>query len=175
MMDDDFALNAPHDFGLLCTENREFMYTADGVATPASLNSDCLGVFDDEEACSISNMAAIDESSSLTESLSSTTALPDDKPKKVRKRNSVRDKMRSAAEQNAYKKLREMVPTLEAVKKPTKLQTVRHTLHYIEKLQEKLIDLERENTSIEGKKPIVTDERHINGNIEVRRKEKQEY
>lgn len=146
-MEDDCTLPSGPDFGLLCTENREFLYNADGITTPASLTSDSLQTFEEDDE---SNMATSFGGSSLAESVSSkasnTPVLANgEKTKKVRKRNSYRDKERSAAEQNAYKKLREVVPTLNSVKKPTKLQTIRHTLKFIECLQAKLCDVKGEN------------------------------
>ena len=118
-MEDDCSLQGGPDFGLLCTENREFLYNGDGITTPASLTSDSLQAFEEDDE---SNMATSFGGSSLAESVSSkvscSSVLSDgEKPKKVRKRDSKRDRERSAAEQSAYKKLREVVPTLKAVKK----------------------------------------------------------
>ncbi|XP_028517596.1 uncharacterized protein LOC110247846 [Exaiptasia diaphana] len=146
-MEDDCSLPGGPDFGLLCTENREFLYNGDGITTPASLTtSDSMQAFEEDDE---SNMATSFGGSSLAESVSSkvscSSVLSDgEKRKKVRKRDSKRDRERSAAEQGAYKKLREVVPTLNAIKKPTKLQTIRHTLKFIECLQDKLNDLEGE-------------------------------
>lgn len=148
-MENECALPGETDFGLLCTENREFLYNGDGITTPASLTSaDSLQGFDEDEHNMASSFGESSLANSTFSSKTSCSSVNDgDKPKKVRKRNSVRDKMRSAAEQSAYRKLREVIPTLDTVKKPTKLQTIRHTLKFIERLQNKLDELEGQNTT----------------------------
>jgi len=147
-MESECALPSENDFELLCTENREFLYNTDGITTPATLTSpsESFQELKEEEDDDDDKMASSFGESSVADSTvsSKTSCSPTDgeKPKKVRKRNSLRDKMRSAAEQNAYRKLREVVPSLGTVKKPTKLQTIRHTLKFIERLQDKLYELE---------------------------------
>jgi hypothetical protein len=148
-MEDESTISGDSDFGLLCTENREFLYDGEGLNVNASVNPNLLQDFGEDE----SNMApSFEDSSPLTvETNSSSTispsflATPDgETPKKIRKRNAARDRLRSEAEQNAYKKLRELVPTLPALKKPTKLETIRHTCRYIERLQETLTKAEKQ-------------------------------
>ena len=156
VMEDECTLPGDTDFGLLCTENREFLYNGEGVTPPGSMTSDSLHGFDDDE----SNMATSFGESSLGESIisskasSSSLQTDGERPKKTRKRNSVRDKMRSAAEQNAYKKLRDVVPSLTTVKKPTKLQTIRHTLKFIERLQDRLYTLEKQSSTGDGSEAV---------------------
>ena len=55
-----------------------------------------------------------------------------------RKRNQVKDKLRTEAEQTAYKKLKQIIPSLRGCKRVTKLETIRQACLYIEKMQETL-------------------------------------
>lgn len=148
-MESEYGLPSEPDFALLCTENREFLYNADGITTPASLvsPSESLQELEEDEHKMASSFGESSLADSTVSSKTSCSPTDGEKPKKVRKRNSLRDKMRSAAEQNAYRKLREVVPSLGDVKKPTKLQTIRHTLKFIERLQDKLYEFEGTNAT----------------------------
>lgn len=147
-MEDESPLSGDSDYGLLCTENREFLYDGEGLNINATVNPNLL-----QDLVEESNMAPSfggdssppTETSSISTVSSNSRATPDgETPKKSRKRNVARDKLRSEAEQSAYKKLRELVPTLPGLKKPTKLETIRHTCRYIELLQETLKKVEKQ-------------------------------
>lgn len=58
-----------------------------------------------------------------------------------RKRNQVKDKLRTEAEQTAYKKLKQIIPSLRGCKRVTKLETIRQACLYIEKMQETLTSI----------------------------------
>lgn len=147
-MEDESPLSGDSDYGLLCTENREFLYDGEGLNINATVNPNLLQDLVEEEsnmATSFEDSSPPTETSSISTVSSNSRATPDgETPKKVRKRNVARDKLRSEAEQNAYKKLRDLVPTLPALKKPTKLETIRHTCRYIELLQETLKKVEKQ-------------------------------
>lgn len=115
------------DYDLLCTENREFLYE-EGI--PPGVNPDLvIG----DRTFAPANMAE-------TKFQNSTLVAPSQQnvASRKRKRNAVKDKLRTEAEQNAFKKLKQIIPSLRGVKRVTKLETIRQACFYIELLQETL-------------------------------------
>ena len=119
----------PVEYDLLCTENREFLYEAGGHegVIPPGINPDF--AVEDKTLAPSTKMAETDEFQNATDQQTSS---------KKRKRNSVKDRLRTEAEQNAYKKLKQIIPALRGCKRVTKLETIRQACLYIEKLQETL-------------------------------------
>ena len=114
-----------YDYNLMCTENREFLYENEGIP---GINPDFVYLKSQTEATKMANL-----------DIGETRIVPNQQtPTKKRKRNSVKDKQRTEAEQMAYKKLKELIPSLRGNKRITKLQTVREACLYIENLQKTL-------------------------------------
>lgn len=124
------------DYNLLCTENREFLYELTdgrlrhGVDPDLDLNVD--------KTFASSNMAEHGEIAIQNATAHDTLTSPQTNSSRKRKRNSVKDKLRAEAEQNAYKKLKQIIPSLRGCKRVTKLETIRQACLYIEKLQQTL-------------------------------------
>ena len=116
-------------YDLVCTENRDFLYEREGMP---GVNP---------------NFVYMNQEVHTLKMASETRIVPDmDKraaPKKPRKRNSDKDRLRTEAEQTAYKKLKEIIPSLKDQRRTTKLQTVREAVVYIQKLQETLTGIPR--------------------------------
>lgn len=119
----------PAEYDLLCTENKEFLYETSDGAIPPGVNPN-LVLQVDKQFLSSSKMT--DE-----EFQNASRDLPTDQQAtgRKRKRNSEKDKLRTEAEQNAYKKLKQIIPSLRGCKRVTKLETIRQACLYIEKLQ----------------------------------------
>lgn len=117
------------DFDLLCTENREFLYERSEGALQTNVNPNL--VWQVDKPLEYGKLAD-------TERQTATWKEVKGPPTKKRKRNSAKDKLRTEAEQNAYKKLKQIVPSLRESKRVTKLETIRQACLYIEKLQETL-------------------------------------
>ena len=121
----------PHfDQNLICTENREFLYENDVIS---GVNPDFI----------YQRQTDVNADSKMAEDLSqtSTRIVPNQQtatPTRKRKRNSVKDKMRTEAEQSAFKKLKELIPALRGNKRTTKLETIREACLYIDNLQKTL-------------------------------------
>ncbi|EDO35199.1 predicted protein [Nematostella vectensis] len=133
MMEDDTSPLGV-DPSLLCTEDRGFLYNNDvpigatGFESSAPQEPQLLNDLQTEMAvCS-------EASTSYANAQDENIGIREHSPKRVRKRNAQRDRLRSEAEQNAYKKLREIVPALKEQKKVTKLDTIQQTCEYIEYL-----------------------------------------
>ena len=132
-MEEDAVLPLGCEHELMCTENREFLYDSDTIAVNPDL------VFQNAR----SNMAGARPDLAFGPDEKEKPGKKPPTPKKpTRKRNSLRDRLRNEAEQNAYKHLREIIPSLQTVKKPTKLETVRNACQYIESLQKTIMELE---------------------------------
>ena len=120
----------PAEYDLLCTENKEFLYETSDGAIPPGVNPN-LVLQVDKPFLASPNMTG--------EGFQNNTARDQPNPEtssgRKRKRNSVKDKLRTEAEQNAYKKLKQIIPSLRGCKRVTKLETIRHACLYIEKLQ----------------------------------------
>ena len=116
-------------YDLVCKENRDFLYEREGMP---GINP---------------NFVYMNQEVHTLKMASETRIVPDtDKraaPKKPRKRNSDKDRLRTEAEQTAYKKLKEIIPSLKDQRRTTKLQTVREAVVYILKLQETLTGIPR--------------------------------
>lgn len=106
------------DFDLLCNENREFLYEKSEGALPTLR-------IQDPNASDIIE-ADLKEISG-----------------KKRKRNAEKDRLRIEAEQNAYKKLKQIVPSLRDSKRVTKLETICEACSYIEALQKTLAGIRK--------------------------------
>ena len=120
-----------YDYNILsCTENREFLYDNESIPR---INPECDIVYLTREG---SKMAT--ELTQETTRIVPITAEQTSTPRKPRKRNSIKDKMRTEAEQTAYKKLKELIPSLRGHKRITKLETIREACFYIENLQKTL-------------------------------------
>ena len=120
-----------YDYNLMCTENREFLYENEGI--PAGINPDFVYLKSQPEATKMANV-----------DFGETRIVPNQEtPSKKRKRNSVKDKQRTEAEQIAYKKLKELIPSLRGNKRITKLQTIREACLYIENLQKTLTGIRK--------------------------------
>ena len=147
-MDEDTVHVLPMDSecALLCTENKEFLYDSDG--TNMALTAADLAVFPEPEE----NSNLVPELNFEDQSICSDMAAHPEQQmqRKPRKRNSLRDRLRSEAEQEAYRKLRELVPQLSKLnKKPTKLETIQNTCEYITDLQKTLSELEKQHAANE--------------------------
>lgn len=119
----------PAEYDLLCTENKEFLYDTSDGAIPPGVNPNLVLQVDKQFLAS----------SKLTDEEFQRVSMdvPSDPQAtgRKRKRNSVKDKLRTEAEQNAYKKLKQIIPSLRGCKRVTKLETIRQACLYIEKLQ----------------------------------------
>lgn len=116
----------------MCTENREFLYENEGIP---GINPDFVYL---KRQTDQTNMAddLIETTCRIVPNQQACT------PRK-RKRNSAKDKMRTEAEQTAYKKLKELIPSLRGSKRVTKLQTIREACLYIENLQKTLTGIRK--------------------------------
>ena len=122
------------DYDLLCTENREFLYeVTDGRLRQPGVDPNL--VLNVDKTFASSKMAEHGESA---RALDAPPTSPQTNSSRKRKRNSVKDRLRAHAEQNAYKKLKQIIPSLRGCKRVTKLETIRQACLYIEKLQETL-------------------------------------
>lgn len=121
-----------YDYSLMCTENREFLY--ENEAGVAGINPDFVYLRRQDGA----KMA-----NDLTETTRIVPNQQTSTPTRKRKRNSVKDKMRTEAEQTAYKKLKELIPSLRGQKRITKLQTIREACLYIQNLQKTLTGIRK--------------------------------
>lgn len=118
-----------YDYNLMCTENREFLYENEGIT---GINPDFVYQKRRQPDRDATNMASGAD-------FAETRIIPNQQPStRKRKRNSLKDKMRTEAEQTAYKKLKELIPSLRGNKRITKLQTIREACLYIENLQKTL-------------------------------------
>lgn len=111
-------------YDLVCTENRDFLYETEGMP---GINPDFIYINRDVNP---SETRIVPETGKKA-------------PRKPRKRNSEKDKLRTEAEQTAYRKLKEIIPTLRSQKRTTKLETIREAVLYIQKLQETLTGIRR--------------------------------
>lgn len=118
---------------LICNENREFLYENEGIP---GINPDF--VYDLKRQTDHSKMANdFAETTRIVPNQQTST------PTRKRKRNSVKDRMRAEAEQTAYKKLKELIPSLRGHKRITKLQTIREACLYIQNLQKTLTGIRK--------------------------------
>ena len=121
------------EYDLLCNENKEFLYETSERHVPP-------GLVLDDKPFTASSKYLTDET--RTDSYNSPArVVPDQRTStsnRKRKRNQAKDKLRTEAEQNAYKKLKQIIPSLRGCKRVTKLETIRQACLYIEKLQETL-------------------------------------
>ena len=111
----------PEDCELLlyCKETKDFLFEGnEGAMSGPSINPDL----------------CIDPPSGVPDCQETTAT----KSIRKRKRNQVKDKLRTEAEQTAYKKLKQIIPSLRGSKRVTKLETIRQACLYIEKMQETL-------------------------------------
>lgn len=120
-----------YDYNLMCTENREFLYENEGIS---GINPDFAYLTSQTKETNMANFN-FDEPRNASNQ--------HDTPTKKRKRNSVKDKQRTEAEQMAYKKLKELIPSLRGNKRITKLQTIREACLYIENLQKTLTGIRK--------------------------------
>ncbi|XP_020630712.1 uncharacterized protein LOC110067690 [Orbicella faveolata] len=119
-----------YDYNLMCTENREFLYENEGIP---GINPDFVYLKSQTEVSKMANSK-----------FGETRIVPNQQtPTKKRKRNSVKDKQRTEAEQIAYKKLKELIPSLRGNKRITKLQTIREACLYIENLRKTLTGIRK--------------------------------
>ena len=116
-----------YDYNLMCTENREFLYESEGIP---GINPDFAYLKSQTEASKMANSDFGDPNQQTP-------------TKTKRKRNSIKDKQRTEAEQTAYKKLKELIPSLRGNKRITKLQTIREACLYIENLQKTLTGIRK--------------------------------
>ena len=119
-----------YDYNLMCTENREFLYENEGIP---GINADFVYLKSQTGDAKMANF-------NFGESIAPNQH---DTPTKKRKRNSVKDKQRTEAEQMAYKKLKELIPSLRGNKRITKLQTIKEACLYIENLQKTLTGIRK--------------------------------
>lgn len=118
---------------LICNENREFLYENEGIP---GINPDF--VYDLKRQTDHSKMANdFAETTRIVPNKQTST------PTRKRKRNSVKDRMRAEAEQTAYKKLKELIPSLRGHKRITKLQTIREACLHIQNLQKTLTGIRK--------------------------------
>lgn len=119
-----------YDYSLMCTENKEFLYENEAIP---GINPDFVYLKSQTEATKMANF-----------DWGEARIVPNQQtPAKKRKRNSVKDKQRTEAEQMAYKKLKELIPSLRGNKRITKLQTIREACLYIENLQKTLTGIRK--------------------------------
>ena len=123
----------PAEYDLLCTENKEFLYETSDGAIPPGVNPN-LVLHVDKQFLPSTKMTDEEFQNNTSRDV------PTDQQAtgRKRKRNSVKDKLRTEAEQNAYKKLKQIIPSLRGCKRVTKLETIRQACSYIEKLQDTL-------------------------------------
>jgi len=114
----------------MCTENREFLYENEGIP---GINTDFVYLKSQTGDAKMANF-------NFGEGIAPNQH---DTPTKKRKRNSVKDKQRTEAEQMAYKKLKELIPSLRGNKRITKLQTIKEACLYIENLQKTLTGIRK--------------------------------
>ena len=133
-METGSAIPDVYDCDLICTENREFLYDTDHGLL--SIQGVCPDLVFPEQTQSRKKVQDVQQEA--------TRVIPNVQTlKKARRRNSLKDKMRTEAEQNAYKKLKEIIPSLRESKRVTKLETIRQACLYIEKLQQTLTSIKR--------------------------------
>ncbi|XP_078360848.1 uncharacterized protein LOC144645223 [Oculina patagonica] len=123
------------DYDLMCTEDREFLYDNESAGV-AGINPDFVYLRRQDGAKAANDLA---ETTCRIVPNPQTTSTPARK----RKRNSVKDKLRTEAEQTAYKKLKELIPSLRGQKRITKLQTIREACLYIQNLQKTLTGIRK--------------------------------
>ena len=121
-----------YDYNLMCTENREFLYENEDIP---GINPDFVYLKSQTEATKMADLSFGE--ARIVPNVNQQT------PTKKRKRNSVKDRQRTEAEQTAYKKLKELIPSLRGNKRITKLQTIREACLYIENLQKTLMGIRK--------------------------------
>ena len=118
------------EFDLLCSESRKFFYETSEGDNPPGL------VLANKPFIAPSKLADETQTDYYNTTARVVPGQQTTTSSRKRKRNQVKDKLRTEAEQNAYKKLKQIIPSLCGCKRVTKLETIRQACLYIEKLQE---------------------------------------